>query len=215
VATKTELADLGEVHGSFGFPVIVKPRGEGSSVGVTKANNIEELHQGLEAALAHDPFALVERFVRATEVHVGVLDGKVLGAIEVVPKSGFYDYASKYTAGATEYIAPPRVAATRMKGVENLAERAARALGCSGACRVDLLVTEGENEYVLEVNTLPGMTPTSLLPKIASQTGMDYPTLCEAILKSARLHAGLGRGAGVEGRYAADGHRSSGSEANA
>jgi D-alanine-D-alanine ligase len=74
----------------------------------------------------------------------------------------------------------------------NLAERAARALGCSGAARVDLLVTEGENEYVLEVNTLPGMTPTSLLPKIAASAGIDYGSLCEAILKSARLHAGLG-----------------------
>jgi D-alanine-D-alanine ligase len=73
----------------------------------------------------------------------------------------------------------------------NLAERAARALTCSGACRVDLLVTEGENEYVLEVNTLPGMTPTSLLPKIAALAGLDYPSLCEAILEGARLHAGL------------------------
>jgi len=73
----------------------------------------------------------------------------------------------------------------------NLAERAARALGCTGACRVDLLVTEGENEYVLEVNTLPGMTPTSLLPKIAAAAGIDYPSLCEAILDGARLHAGL------------------------
>jgi D-alanine-D-alanine ligase len=115
----------------------------------------------------------------------------VLGAIEIVPKSGFYDYASKYTAGATEYICPPRLGTTRARGVMNLAERAARALGCSGACRVDLLVTEGENEYVLEVNTLPGMTPTSLLPKIAASAGIDYGSLCEAILKSARLHAGL------------------------
>jgi D-alanine-D-alanine ligase len=73
----------------------------------------------------------------------------------------------------------------------NLAERAANALGCTGACRVDLLVTEGENEYVLEVNTLPGMTPTSLLPKIAQSAGIDYPSLCESILEGAALHAGL------------------------
>jgi D-alanine-D-alanine ligase len=191
VATNDDLADLEEVHGSFGFPVIVKPRGEGSSVGLAKAGSITELAAALEAALAHDTHALVERYVKATEVHVGILDGKVLGAIEVVPKSGLYDYASKYTAGATEYILPPRIDATRAKGVMNLAERAARALGCSGACRVDLLVTEGENEYVLEVNTLPGMTPTSLLPKIAAAAGMDYPSLCEAILAGARLQAGL------------------------
>ena len=123
------------------------------------------------------------------EVHVGVLDGRTLGAIEVVPKSGVYDYASKYTPGATDYICPPRLGTTRARGVMNLAERAARSLGCTGACRVDLLVTEGENEYVLEVNTLPGMTPTSLLPKIAASAGIDYGTLCEAILSGAALHS--------------------------
>jgi len=133
----------------------------------------------------------VERFVKAMEVHVGILDGRVLGSIEVVPKSGIYDFASKYTDGATEYISPPRLASTRARGVMMLAERAARALGCTGACRVDVLVTEGENEYVLEVNTLPGMTPTSLLPKIAASAGLDYGTLCETILEGAKLHAGL------------------------
>src|SRR5207248_3734139 len=102
-----------------------------------------------------------------------------------------YDYASKYTAGATEYILPPRLPAMRTRGILNLAERAARALGCTGACRVDLLVTEGENEYVLEVNTLPGMTPTSLLPKIADHAGIEYGALCEMILEGATLHGGL------------------------
>ena len=124
-------------------------------------------------------------------MHVGILDGRVLGAIEVVPKSGLYDYDAKYTPGMTEYISPPRIAPTRARGVMNLAERAARALGCTGACRVDLLVTDGENEYVLEVNTLPGMTPTSLLPKIAAAGGIDYGALCESILEGAQLHAGL------------------------
>jgi len=191
VASKADLADLEDVHGSFGFPVIVKPRGEGSSVGVSKAKDMGELRAALDQALAHDEHALVERFVAAMEVHVGLLDGRTLGAIEIVPKSGMYDYHSKYTAGATEYVCPPRLGATRARGVMNLAERAARALGCSGACRVDLLVTEGENEYVLEVNTLPGMTPTSLLPKIAASAGVDYGTLCERILEGARLHSGL------------------------
>jgi len=108
-----------------------------------------------------------------------------------VPKSGLYDYHAKYTPGATDYITPPRIPTSRARGVMMLAERAARALDCSGACRVDILVTPGENEYVLEVNTLPGMTPTSLLPKIAAAGGMEYGALCEAILESATLHAGL------------------------
>lgn len=193
VATDADLLDLEALHGSFGFPVIVKPRGEGSSVGLALAKDMSELRAAVETALDHDRFALVERYVKAMEVHVGILDGRVLGAIEVVPKSGLYDYAAKYTAGETEYILPPRIAPTRIRGVMNLAERAARALGCTGACRVDLLVTDGENEYVLEVNTLPGMTPTSLLPKIAEHAGIDYGSLCEAILEGATLHASPAR----------------------
>jgi D-alanine-D-alanine ligase len=191
VATRADLVDLEEIHGSFGFPAIVKPRREGSSVGLGKVETLAELAEGIEHALAFDDQVLVERFVKSTEVHVGILDGRVLGAIEVRPKGGLYDYRAKYTAGLTEYVCPPRLPSTRLRGVMNLAERAARALSCTGACRVDLLVTEGENEYVLEVNTLPGMTATSLLPKIAQQAGLDYPSLCEAILDGAALHAGL------------------------
>jgi D-alanine-D-alanine ligase len=191
VAGRADVADLEDLHGSFGFPAIVKPRREGSSVGLARVENLGELALAVEQALAFDEHVLVERFVRSTEVHVGLLEGRVLGAIEVRPKEGLYDYRAKYTAGMTEYVCPPRLPATRLRGVMNLAERAARALSCTGACRVDLLVTEGENEYVLEVNTLPGMTPTSLLPKIAEAAGIDYASLCEAILEGARLHAGL------------------------
>jgi len=199
VAREEDLADLEDVHGSFGFPVIVKPRGEGSSVGVSKAGDMGELAKAIEEALRHDACVLVERYIVASEVHVGILDGRVLGAIEVVPKSGLYDYHAKYTPGATEYISPPRIPATRVRGAMMLAERATRALGCTGACRVDLLVTPGENEYVLEVNTLPGMTPTSLLPKIAAAGGMDYGVLCETILESATLHAKLPKNAAERG----------------
>lgn len=191
VATHADLPDLEEIHGSFGFPAVVKPRREGSSVGLAKAGDMAQLADAVERALAFDRHALVERFVRAREVHVGILEGRVLGAIEVVAKDGLYDYRAKYTAGATEYVCPPRLPATRLRGVMNLAERAAHALSCTGACRIDLLVTEGENEYVLEVNTLPGMTPTSLLPKIAAAAGIEYAALCEAILEGASLHAGL------------------------
>jgi D-alanine-D-alanine ligase len=204
VASRADLEDIEQLHGSFGFPAVVKPRREGSSIGLGRVANLPELARAIEHALAYDDDALVERCVRATEVHVGILDGRVLGAVEVVPREGMYDYRAKYTAGMTEYFCPPRLPPTRLRGVLNLAERAARSLSCSGACRVDVLVTEGENEYVLEVNTLPGMTPTSLLPKIAAAAGLDYPALCEAILEGARLHAGLPtraeREAATEGR---------------
>jgi D-alanine-D-alanine ligase len=191
VVSAADMDALAEVHGSFGFPAIVKPRSEGSSVGLAKVSNIAELRAGVLGALRHDREAIVERFITGHEIHVGMLDGRVLGAIEVVPRSGLFDYAAKYTKGATEYVLPPRLDATRLRGVLMLAERAAKALEVCGPCRVDLLVTEGENEYVLEVNTLPGMTPTSLLPKIAAHSGMSYRELCEAILRGAALYAGL------------------------
>lgn len=181
-------ADIAEVHGSFGFPVIVKPRREGSSVGVSRASDMNELCEAVELALAFDSSVLVERFIEAREVAVGILDGRVLGAIEIAPKSGLYDFAAKYTPGLTDYYMPARLQPARYKNVLNLAERAAEALDTSGAVRVDLLVTEGQNEYVLEVNTLPGMTPTSLLPKIAGAAGFGFGELCGAILQRARLH---------------------------
>ncbi|MEO7330834.1 MAG: D-alanine--D-alanine ligase [Minicystis sp.] len=183
-----DLADLEGTHGSFGFPVIVKPRGEGSSLGVSKAGSLSELAMAIEHALTFDDTAIIERFVAGMEINVGILDGRVLGAIEIAPKNGLYDYEAKYTPGMTEYFMPARLPPTRYRGVLNLAAQAARALGCTGALRVDLLVTSGENEYVLEVNTLPGMTETSLLPKIAASAGYDFSRLCEAILDGARVH---------------------------
>jgi D-alanine-D-alanine ligase len=185
--------DLEELHASFGFPVVVKPRREGSSLGVSRVSSPSELRPAVELAFGFDNSLLVERFVNAKEIAVGILDGRVLGAIEVAPKSGIYDFEAKYTAGATEYFMPARLPETRYRGVLNLAERAANALDTRGAVRVDLLVTEGQNEYVLEVNTLPGMTPTSLLPKIAKAAGFDFDALCAAILERATLHAGSPR----------------------
>lgn len=188
VSGTDDLADLESIHGSFGFPVIVKPRGEGSSLGVVKATSLTELYAALEVAFEYDDTVIVERFVSGMEINVGILDGRVLGAIEIAPKNGIYDYEAKYTPGMTEYFMPARLLPTRYRGVCNLADRAAKALGVTGTARVDLLVTSGENEYVLEVNTLPGMTETSLLPKIASAAGYDFGRLCETILESARLH---------------------------
>jgi D-alanine-D-alanine ligase len=189
IAATEDLADIESVHRHFGFPVIVKPRGEGSSLGVTKARSPSELVRGLRAAFALDDWALVERFVEGAEVNVGLLGGRVLGAIEIRPHKGIYDYEAKYTPGQSDYFMPARLPPARYQNVLNIARRAAEALDCSGACRVDMLVTPGENEYVLEVNTLPGMTPTSLLPKIAAHAGYGFADLCEAILDDARLHA--------------------------
>ena len=183
----SDLATLDAVHGSFGFPVFVKPRSQGSSVGAGRADDASQLALRCAEALRHDDCALVERFVAGRELAVALIDGKALGAIEIVPKGGFYDYKSKYTSGQSEYHYPARLPPTRYKGVLELAERAAQALEVRGAVRADVLVTEGENEYVLEINTLPGMTETSLLPKIAKENGYDFGDLCEAILARAAL----------------------------
>jgi D-alanine-D-alanine ligase len=184
-------ADLEETHGGFGFPVVVKPRREGSSIGVAKAENMSELSTAIENALAFDDAVLVERYIAGKEIAVGILDGRVLGAIEIAPKCGMYDFHAKYTPGMTDYFVPARLPATRCRGVLNLAERAAQAVEAASAVRVDLLVTEGQNEYVLEVNTQPGMTPTSLFPKIAAAAGFGFAELCGAIVDRARLHTAV------------------------
>lgn len=185
--TRGQLAELEEAHASFGFPAFVKPRRQGSSIGAGPARNLRELRMRCEEAFGFDSTVIVERQIDGREIAVGLLDGQALGAIEIVPKRAFYDYKAKYQAGQSEYYAPPRLSGTRCQNIMRIAERAARALGVEGAARADLLVTEGENEYVLEINTLPGMTPTSLLPKIARGAGYEFPELCEAILHRASL----------------------------
>jgi D-alanine-D-alanine ligase len=185
------LSELEDLHRGFGFPVMVKPRREGSSIGIHQAGDLEELRTALQQARRYDGSVLVERFVSGQEVTVGILNGRVLGVLEVVPKSGSYDFAAKYTPGMTEYFMPARLTEARCRGVLHLAERACQALGTRGAARVDVIVTQGMNEYVLEVNTLPGMTPTSLLPKIAAAAGYSFRDLCEAIVASAGLYASM------------------------
>ena len=201
VLSRDHLDRLEQIHSSFGFPSFVKPRSGGSSVGAGPAQSLGELRQRCEDAGRFDPWILVERLIHGREVAVGLLDGNALGAIEIEPKGGFYDYKSKYQKGQSEYHFPARLSPTRYQGVLNLAERAVHAVGASGATRVDLLVTADENEYVLEVNTLPGMTPTSLLPKIAAGAGYEFGDLCEAILARAALQVDEGL-SGVPGEHA-------------
>jgi D-alanine-D-alanine ligase len=192
VLSRARLGDLEAEHGSFGYPVVVKPRREGSSVGVGKASTFAELERAVESALLYDDDVLVERFVEGQEVAVALLAGRVLGAIEVVPPGELFDFEAKYSAQDTEYHVPARLSESRLQGILNIAERAAEALDVRGAVRIDLIVTPGMNEYVLEANTLPGMTHTSLLPRIAAHAGVDFASLCEMMLKEARLDSGLG-----------------------
>ena len=130
--------DLLEQHGAFGFPVVVKPCGEGSSFGTRVARDELELEAAVEDALRFDDDVLVERFVDGKEISVGVLDGKPIGAVEIVPKRGFYDFHNKYAGGRTDYHLPARLSPERYRSVLRLATLAHEALGCDGATRVDL-----------------------------------------------------------------------------
>lgn len=181
-------------HGDFGYPCVVKPVREGSSVGVTIVDGERALPAAIEAAGCFDGEVLVERFIAGQEVSVAVLGDRPLGAVEIAPKGEFYDFGAKYTRGATNYFMPPRLSPERYRGVLTQAARAAAALGCRGATRVDLIVSATGNEYLLEVNTVPGMTPTSLLPKIAAAAGIEFGELCEAQLYAAALPSHRPRG---------------------
>ncbi|MBN1204822.1 MAG: D-alanine--D-alanine ligase [Myxococcaceae bacterium] len=188
---RDELSSLQERHGDLGFPCVVKPACGGSSVGLARVSDDEALSSAVAEACRYGGEALVERYVRGREVTVGILGGEVLGSCEIsYPREGF-DYEAKYKGGS-RYFLPPRLSPTRLANVEALALAAWRALGCRGYGRVDLICSDEENDVVLEVNTLPGMTPTSLLPKIAAQRGIRFPELCDRILSLAtRDEAGV------------------------
>ncbi len=192
--TDADAHDIAGVHGDFGFPCVVKPIREGSSVGIAICHSEAELVPAIEKALCFDGEILVERLITGKEVSVGILDDRALGAVEIAPRAGFYDYSNKYTRGATDYFLPPRLSPERYRGVLAQALRAHTALGCRGATRVDMMVSDSGNEFILEVNTLPGLTPTSLLPKIADAAGISFGELCEHMLAGATLATQRGRG---------------------
>ncbi len=169
------------------LPVAVKPALEGSSVGVSIVFEPFELAPAVELARRHHGATLVEDYIPGAEIQVAILGEDVLGSVEVRPASGFYDYEAKYKRDDTQYLVPPPVDADVLERVEEAALTAHRSLGCAGYSRVDLRVTSSGEPFVLEVNTLPGMTSHSLVPKIAAHRGMSYSELCERILSLATL----------------------------
>jgi D-alanine-D-alanine ligase len=170
----------------WAVPMVVKPAFEGSSVGVSIVEDRAEIAAAVALARRYHGPVLVEEYIAGTEVFVGILDDAVLGSVEVRPAGKFYDYDAKYKRGDTRYLLPPELPGEVVTRAEAHALAAYRALGCSGHARPDLRIRTDGAVFVLEVNTLPGMTATSLLPKIAKQAGIDYATLCERILASAK-----------------------------
>lgn len=172
------------------FPLVVKPSREGSSVGVHLCKTRAEFEAAVDDAGQYTGELMVEAFIRGQEVQGAVLDDEALGVIEIVTPREFYDYEAKYTAGSgTEYIFPARLPPDVYEKVNATCLAAHRALGCEGATRSDAMVTAAGDVYLLEVNTLPGMTERSLLPKIAAAKGLDFGALCERIALGARLKA--------------------------
>ncbi len=178
---------LSKEHGAksleFDLPWVVKPATEGSSVGVSLVKSETGFKQAVETAFSYSSRVIVEKYIEGKEIHIGILNDKVLGGVEVKPSLEFYNYEAKYTPGLTEYILPPEIDSRAYERTKAAAISAHIALGCKGATRVDLRVDIEGNPYVLEVNTIPGMTETSLLPKIASLAGFDFPALLEEIIK--------------------------------
>ena len=168
----------------FNMPWVIKPANEGSSIGVSIVKADNELPDALKTAFSYGDI-LIEKYIKGREIQIGIMGQKALGGVEVRTSLEFYNYEAKYTAGHTQYILPPEVGDQVYDRLKKTALDAHNALGCRGATRVDLILDESGNPFVLEVNTIPGMTATSLLPKIVGLAGMGFPDLIEAILKEA------------------------------
>lgn len=176
--------DSFELPEEIGFPCMVKTCCGGSSVGVYRVNDVFGLDKALKQAFAYEDQVLIERCIVGREFSIAVIEGKALPVIEIAPLQGFYDYKNKYQAGSTVETCPADIPQNLTARMQRHAEAACAAVGIEGYARVDFMLDGRSGEdYALEVNTLPGMTPTSLLPQEAAALGLSYPQLCEWILK--------------------------------
>ncbi len=180
---KREFMSAGYLDSWNIFPCVVKPCSAGSSVGVQIVADREQFVSAVGAAFRYDSDVLVEEYIKGREFSVGVLGGKALPIIEIVPKNGWYDYENKYQAGATEEICPAPLSADITKRMQKEAEHAFEVLRLKVYGRIDFLLDDKDRFYCLEANNLPGMTPMSLLPQEAAAAGIAYPDLCEKIIE--------------------------------
>jgi D-alanine-D-alanine ligase len=182
------LYDINALVEDLGEKTVVKPANEGSSVGMTIVHDPSELSEAIEKAFGFDRQVLVERFVAGTEVTVAVLGNEevvALPTLEIVPENEFYDYDSKYVPGMCRHIIPARVSAAAAEECQRLSVEAHKALGCRGLSRADTIVAEDGSVWLLEVNTIPGMTSTSLVPDAARAAGIEFPELCQKLVEVA------------------------------
>lgn len=165
-----------------GYPLVVKPNAEGSTVGLTIVTEAADLPEALRLAAGYGPEVLIEEYIPGRELTVALLGDEALPIVEIRPQGGHYDYESKYTAGKSTYTCPAELAEPLAARVRELGLAAARTLGCRGVARVDFRLSPGDEPYCLEVNTIPGMTPTSLVPKAAAARGISYDQLVQRML---------------------------------
>lgn len=174
---------------SLTYPLVIKPQRQGSSVGVAIVQTEEELLPALEKAFQYDPLAIAEIYIKGRELSVPILEIEgtpiTLPVVEIIPNEGFYDYYHKYTPGATKELIPAPLEKETEEKVKEVALSAYKALGCSSFARVDLRLDEKENPFVLEVNTIPGLTPLSLFPLSAQAMGISFPQLIDIIIQNA------------------------------
>ena len=184
VIVKNSSSDLPRAE-SLGLPVVVKPSTQGSTIGMSFVYSMEEMLPALKIAFSHDRETVVEKYIEGREITAGILNGAPLPLVEIVPKSGVYDYDAKYLTHDTEYICPAKLAPQLEDRIKAMALDVFDALHGYGYARVDFRVDKDGNPYVLEMNTLPGMTSTSLLPKAAAAAGLNFRELIERMLEGA------------------------------
>ena len=173
------------IEAELGYPLVIKPCSGGSSVGVSMPENRAELVQAIEKAAQYEATLMAERRIVGRELTVSCLGGEVLPAVEIIPLSGFYDYENKYQAGKTTEICPADLTEAEWAALESATRRGFEALRLRGYARFDFILDKSGTPWCLEANTLPGMTPTSLLPRAAAAVGLSYDDLCERMVMMA------------------------------
>jgi D-alanine-D-alanine ligase len=177
---------LATIEGDLGFPVVVKPARQGSALGIKFAASQNELPAALVSAFSYDDRVLIEQFVNGREIAISVLDGEALPPVEAVPIGGdFYDFESRYEIGKTEYVCPAELSDDVATRLADLAVQTYELLGCHGFARVDFMVPDEDEPQVLEVNSIPGLTRTSLMPMAAEAAGVEFEALAERLLATA------------------------------
>lgn len=169
----------------FGFPLVVKPANHGSSIGLSLPENERQLSAAIELAFKFDGNIIIQEYISGRELTVGILDEMALPVIEIIPHNKFFDFSAKYQDSLTQYIVPAVLGQEVALEIQQVALKADKLLGCYGCCRVDIILTKEGCPYILEVNTIPGMTATSLLPKAAEIAGIDFSRLCLKLLELA------------------------------